>query len=354
MTFYVNSNASLKAALESPNSNITCIVTGSFELTEYAHVTKDVTIISDGFAEHVISMNSAHNFQVRNGGNLILGDGAPLILSGGVVGIINVVESGSIVVNEGISIINAPDVVARYALHLSGEGVTGTINGGYFEGYVALDVRNGARITEINGGVFWGRNSVAINTESSILIEPELTDSKGVTRFSGKNGVIFNDDSLILLPDGYEMSSVTESVNNITETEFKYLTKSSNIGGGGDGDGDANVKFPDICFDKAGVYEYTISETDVSGDGWITDPREYPVIITVTDDGHGKLTAHVEYPHGKPEFVNKYEPKKVCVKLTACKIAIGAPLKNGQFEFVVFDEHGNKVTSAKNYKQEER
>jgi len=348
MTFYVNSNASLKAALESPNSNITCIVTGSFELTDYAHVTKNVTIISDGFAEHVISMNSAHNFQVRNGGNLILGDGAPLILSGGVVGIINVVESGSIVVNDGISIINAPDVVARYALHLSGADVTGTINGGYFEGYVALDVRNGAKITEIRDGVFWGKGDVAIYTQSSILVEPGLTDDKGTVRFIGKDGMVSNDDDLLILPDGYEISSQTETVDGITETEFKYLTKASNPGGGVDDD--INVLFPDVCFYKEGVYEFTVRETSVSGDGWTTDPREYPVIVTVTDDGHGKLTAHVEYPEGKPKFINKYEPKSVCVKFTATKIAIGAPLKDGQFEFGVFDEHGHKVASAKNYK----
>jgi pilin isopeptide linkage protein len=353
MTFYVNSMASLKAALESPYSSIECIVTDSFELTEYAHITKDVTIISDGSAPHVISMNSAHNFQVRNGGNLILGNGFPLILSGAVVGIINVVDSGSIVVNEGVSMINSPEKPARYALHLSGTDVVGTINGGYFEGYVALDVRNGAKITEIQSGVFWGRGDVAIYTESSIIIEPELTDSKGVTRFIGKDNSVSNDDNLLILPDGYEISSQTEPVSGIPETEFKYLTKADNVGGGGN-DGDINVRFPEICFDKPGVYEFTIRETSVSGDGWITDPREYPVIVTIKDDGHGKLTIHEEYPKGKPEFVNKYEPKKVCVKFTATKTAIGAPLKNNQFEFGVFDEHGHKVATAKNYSQDER
>lgn len=370
MTFYVNSNASLKAALESPNSKIDIIITGSFELTEYAHVSaKTVTIVSDGLAPHVISMNSTYNFQVRNGGNLILGDGAPLTLSGRAIGIINVVDDGSIVVNDGVAIVNVPDKLARYALHLTGENVTAKINGGYIEGYVAVDLRNGAKITEISGGefvgeisaldiagegskiekitggIFWGKNDAAIKTESSIRIEPGLTGSKGFTRFSGYNGDVSNDDILLILPDGYEISSLTEPAGSFTDTEFKYLTKTSS----GGGEGDANVLFPDICFDEAGVYEFTVKETSVSGDGWITDPREYPVIVTVTDDGHGHLTAHVEYPEGKPEFINKYEPKKVCVKLTACKIAIGAPLKDGQFEFGVFDEHGKKVASAKNH-----
>ncbi|MCL2694443.1 MAG: hypothetical protein FWE60_05005, partial [Oscillospiraceae bacterium] len=272
--------------------------------------------------------------------------------------------------NEGVSIINVPDKPARYALHLTGSDVTGIINGGYIEGYVALDVKYGARVTEIrggefvgvisaldvagtdskiekiSGGVFWGKSDVAIKTESSILLEPGLYADKGVTRFSGKNGEVSNNDSLLILPGGYEMSSQTENVSGFAGTEFKYLTQS---GAGHGGENGEDVRFPDVCFDKAGVYEYTISETSVSGDGWITDPKKYPVIVTVTDDGHGRLTAKTEYPNGKPEFVNKYEPKKVCVKFIAKKTAIGAPLKDGQFEFGVFDKHGNKVAAAKNY-----
>jgi pilin isopeptide linkage protein len=371
MTFYVNSTESLKAALESNNTNVDCIVTGSFELTEYARVNeKTVTIVSDGSAPHVISMYSAYNFQVRNGGNLILGNGYPLTFTGGVIGIINVVDAGSIVVNEGVSIINEPNIVAKYALSLNGANVTGTINGGYIKGYVAVSVKNGAKINQIrdgvfigessaleiigadskvekiSGGVFWGKNDAAIKTDSIILLEPGLTGNKGLARFSGNNGVVSNNNSLIILPDGYEMSSQTEPVNDIAGTEFMYLTQADK--------GDTNVHFPDVCFDKAGVYEFTISETSVSGDGWITDPKKYPAIVTVTDDGHGKLTASVKYPEGKPEFVNKYEPKSVCVKFTATKIAIGAPLKNGQFEFGVFDKNGNKVASAKNSSQDKR
>jgi pilin isopeptide linkage protein len=309
-------------------------------------------------------MNSAYNFQVRDGGNLILGDGSPFTMSGEVVGIINVTDSGSLIVNDGVTIINAPDKPARFALSLSGANVTGTINGGYIKGYVAIDVKNGAKITEIKkgefigeisalsvsgagskiekitGGVFYGKNDAAIKTESSILLEPGLNDDNGIARFWGKDGVIANDDSLLILPLGYEMSAQTEPVSGIDGAEFKYLTRAY--------DSSINVHFPEVCYSKAGVYEYTIRETSVSGNGWITDSREYPVIITVTDDGNGRLTASTEYPNGVPEFVNKYEPTSVCVRLIATKIAIGAPLKDGQFEFGVFDEHGNKVATATN------
>jgi pilin isopeptide linkage protein len=116
-------------------------------------------------------------------------------------------------------------------------------------------------------------------------------------------------------------------------------------------DSDDNVQFPNVCYTEPGVYHYTIRETSEPGNGWITDSSEYPVVVTVTDDGHGHLTANVEYPEGKPKFINKYKPESVCVKLCAVKIAEGAPLKDGQFTFGLFDKDGNEIISATNKSQ---
>ncbi|MCL2383357.1 MAG: hypothetical protein FWC79_04295 [Oscillospiraceae bacterium] len=109
----------------------------------------------------------------------------------------------------------------------------------------------------------------------------------------------------------------------------------------------ANVEFPCIEFTEEGVYEYIIRETSQSGSGWTTDDREYPVTITVTDDGEGHLTADVDYPEGFPEFENKYEHGRVCVTLFANKTAIGAPLVDDKFNFGVFDGE-TEIVSATN------
>ena len=108
------------------------------------------------------------------------------------------------------------------------------------------------------------------------------------------------------------------------------------------------IEFPEVCFDKPGEYEFTIKELTGSGGGWTVDDAEIPVVVNVIDDGYGNLTATVTYPEGFPEFVNEYNTKPTCVIISARKIAIGAMLPCGRFEFGVFDDDGNLVASAKN------
>jgi pilin isopeptide linkage protein len=113
-------------------------------------------------------------------------------------------------------------------------------------------------------------------------------------------------------------------------------------------DGCCNVQFPNICYSEPGVYKYTIREKSQSGNGWTADTKEYAAVVTVTDDGLGHLVASVHYPDGKPEFVNKYEATPVCVEFCAVKIAVGAPMYDGQFTFAMYDEQGHEIATAKN------
>jgi pilin isopeptide linkage protein len=73
-----------------------------------------------------------------------------------------------------------------------------------------------------------------------------------------------------------------------------------------------NIIFPSLSFDSPGVYSYTIKELSKSGHGWITDSRIYRVIITVKYNNIDKLTSSIDYPDGRPLFVNKYCRKNVC------------------------------------------
>ncbi|MCL2313217.1 MAG: hypothetical protein FWC41_12195 [Firmicutes bacterium] len=116
---------------------------------------------------------------------------------------------------------------------------------------------------------------------------------------------------------------------------------------------EASIKFPFIQFEKPGIYQYNIKETTESGDGWVTDSMEYPVIVTITDDGKGNLESNVDYPEGMPKFVNTYTPTPILVDLIGEKKTIGAPLREGQFRFGVFDEDGNEIVSATNDAPEE-
>ena len=107
------------------------------------------------------------------------------------------------------------------------------------------------------------------------------------------------------------------------------------------------VSFPCIEFTKEGTYNFKIREMTESGDGWETDSTEYPVTVIITNDD-GELKATVEYPGGYPEFTNIFTPAEICVPLECKKITIGAPLKEGQFEFGVYDKDNKLVCKAKN------
>ena len=95
---------------------------------------------------------------------------------------------------------------------------------------------NPGLVETITGGVFGGKTGPTINLAPGypLTLEPDLTGSnavKGVGRYQGNGGVIFNNESLVnypgTAPDIYFMSTNTESVSGITDTKFKYLTLSS-------------------------------------------------------------------------------------------------------------------------------
>jgi len=108
------------------------------------------------------------------------------------------------------------------------------------------------------------------------------------------------------------------------------------------------VEFANLTFNAPGTYEYSIMELTTSGGGWQTDDTEGYVTVHVIDDGYGNLIATVEYPDGFPLFINRYETKPTTVTISACKIAVGAPLPEGRFEFGLFDEDGSLVATTTN------
>jgi pilin isopeptide linkage protein len=108
------------------------------------------------------------------------------------------------------------------------------------------------------------------------------------------------------------------------------------------------VEFPELFFDAPGIYKYTMKELSPDGGGWETDKNDVPVIVEVIDDGHGNLIAAIHYPDGFPNFVNYYRQKPARTILSACKMAVGANLPEGRFEFGLYDEHGDLISIARN------
>jgi pilin isopeptide linkage protein len=106
--------------------------------------------------------------------------------------------------------------------------------------------------------------------------------------------------------------------------------------------------FPELTFQTAGTYDYTLEELTPDGGGWETDKKVVHVIVTVVDDGHGHLIATVSYPDGFPTFTNTYKACPAKVIISGCKKAVGAPLPAGRFEFGLFDDNGTLIATVTN------
>ncbi len=110
-----------------------------------------------------------------------------------------------------------------------------------------------------------------------------------------------------------------------------------------DGGAAHDVKFPQLTFDTAGVYTFTMKETTTNGRGVTVDEREHSVIVTVTDDLKGALHAQVLYD-GKaavPTFENSYEVNGTTADVSVYKTLTGQTLNdNDNFSFALTGMNG--------------
>ena len=167
-------------------------------------------------------------------------------------GIINEISGGMMVSDQSHGILNAGTIEL-----ISG----GTIIGRWSA--INCDGMNKGRLNTISGGVFWGKYDDAINLAYELQLEPGLGAIRGFARFWGSNGVIFNNESLVVYPTNaqigikYYMSTETIPVEGIVGTEFKYLTIDNYTvtvnGSHADDRGTGNYLQDDIVTIRAGI-----------------------------------------------------------------------------------------------------
>jgi len=122
--------------------------------------------------------------------------------------------------------------IGTFSNGVTNHGTIDRISGGTIIGYssaVDCDGINKGKLNVISGGVFWATNGNAIKVASAypLTLEPGLNTAKGIGRYwSGQaSRAIFNDDSRVVFPRGYEMSATTETlpVDGIAGVNFRYL-----------------------------------------------------------------------------------------------------------------------------------
>ena len=128
--------------------------------------------------------------------------------------------------------------------------------------------------------------------------------------------------------------------------EFQLLDESEDVLQTVTNNPDGRVIFDEIQYVEVGEYAYTIREITGAQGGIDYDTSEFGVIVTVTDDGEGQLTATEEYVDGKVEFTNTYNTEPETVQFEARKILEGRDLKDDQFEFELVDSEGEVLKTA--------
>ncbi len=120
----------------------------------------------------------------------------------------------------------------RSGYALLNQGQVDLISDGVFIGDQSAVYNNGSNngtLGTISGGIFWGKNGTAIVLTSNMILEPGLNDKIGKARFWGKDGKVFNDESLVIFPvnsssgEAYFLSDETMINSKVNGTEFKFL-----------------------------------------------------------------------------------------------------------------------------------
>ena len=116
---------------------------------------------------------------------------------------------------------------------------------------------------------------------------------------------------------------------------------------------DGSITFGALTYEKPGTYNYVIREHEGSAGGVQYDLAEHTVVVVVTDNGDGSLTAKAELK-SKEEvkneivFKNIYTAQPTAVTLGASKMYVGGELEDGQFTFELRDRNDKVVSKAKN------
>lgn len=98
----------------------------------------------------------------------------------------------------------------------------------------------------------------------------------------------------------------------------------------------ATIDFGAITFTEAGEYVYHVAEAEGTIDGMTYDTARRDVIITVTDDGLGNLSAQITSGADQLAWTNAWAFQGATfAELNGTKTMSGKELKNGQFTFLV-------------------
>lgn len=139
------------------------------------------------------------------------------------------------------------------------------------------------------------------------------------------------------------------------EFTFELVSEDGKVVSTATNSADGSVAFQAITYKTPGTYNYVIREQKGSAGGVEYDSAEHTVVVVVTDNGDGTMTAKAELKSSDGEdaknaivFKNSYTAQPASVTLGASKAYTGGKLGDGQFTFELRDESDKLISKAKN------
>ena len=133
----------------------------------------------------------------------------------------------------------------------------------------------------------------------------------------------------------FTIKAITANAPMPMDEDGKIADTSTNTDSG-------EVNFAEIIYNKAGTYEYEISEVKGSVPGVTYDESVYKITVIVTDNLEGNLEAKAEGIDNLV-FTNIYKAAPTTAQIKAIKKLTGRDLKAGEFRFILEDKDGNKI-----------
>lgn len=139
------------------------------------------------------------------------------------------------------------------------------------------------------------------------------------------------------------------------EFTFELVSEDGKVVSTATNSADGSVAFKAITYKTPGTYNYVIREQKGSAGGVEYDSAEHTVVVVVTDNGNGIMTAKAELKSRAGEdaknaivFKNSYTAQPASVTLGASKAYTGGKLGDGQFTFELRDESDKLISKVKN------
>lgn len=240
---------------------------------------------------------------------------------------------------------------------------------GEYKYYLTEVIPEDAVKKEIDGKTCYVKNGV-IYDASEYEVTIKVTDNKtGVLQVEASydglgDGIPTFKNSYKPEAETYELLGITKTLTGrdmkageftfqlINEQGMVIATGKNQAAKAGEA---APVKFEEITFKEAGIYKYLIKEVAGQAGGVEYSSESFEIIIQVTDNLQGELSAEVvsdtcddEICVSKVEFVNSYKADSVGYIIDGMKKLIGRELKGNEFNFELYraDENFNRIGSV--------